>query len=569
MTDFKEVISYKRYLLVKGMGTFKYGGDLNHFLTEKTGQSHFKHRVYYDIHVVVNEEPINILGSEIIRLYSSKFAIQKIEKGIHVYFNDDEYFLEADHFYLENNAAPDHVQPEGDELYGDFVNTPVLFIVHEIKQKEVCKKGIATGNSEIREDENYLEFTTGEFISGTNICETEWRKLTTNEESPVAPPLVEKTNDNERVENIPPPISPGPESSLGCLPIILLILSLAWAAFMIYLAVNNSSFLPILFGIGIPILLFGLVEAISWLGHISKYFGSLLKWSLNLLLLIVIMSVFDGLFQLYKDRNNWNSRSNNGTSNTNAIEVNEVNPNDNTSSNKVDEQQEFQKPYKIIHLKWKDQKGSNYNGSFKLLIEDLNMSSYNISSLKDENYTSFADIYSNVYNLDKDYLTGLYDMFDSIKDKNQQNKNEFANTIVTMVQSIKYVLVLDNSCSDPYNRRNPIIRELLDLGVKCVGPAPFGLKTPSEFMASTEGDCDTRTLLLYTIFKHFKYDVAIINSEYYGHSMLGLNIPGARGMYKNYNGKKYYFWETTQLGPKLGELQREIGNINYWKITLN
>jgi hypothetical protein len=138
-----------------------------------------------------------------------------------------------------------------------------------------------------------------------------------------------------------------------------------------------------------------------------------------------------------------------------------------------------------------------------------------------------------------------------------------------MVQSIDYVLILEQNCNDPSNLQSQQFIEMRNSGISCDGLAPFGLKTPLQFLSNLKGDCDTRTLLLYTIFKHYNYNVAIINSEYYLHSMLGLDLPGVKGVFKVYNGVKYYFWETTNKGFRIGELPRENGNVNYWNIKLN
>tara|TARA_R110000737_G_scaffold336727_1_gene356398 strand:+ start:9539 stop:11410 length:1872 start_codon:yes stop_codon:yes gene_type:complete len=623
MSDFQEIISTKIYLLFEGTSSFKYGADLNHYLTDKKGCSHYNHRIYYDVNVKVEKKPKEIPGSEIKHLYSAQFELKKIEKGINVRYKQREYFFNADHIYLDINAKADHVQSEGQEMHGDFVDVPVMFVMHYEESQVVCKKDIPTGQEKYENGLLHKEYTTGAFIEGTEICETEWRlndippipgcikddltgerehrdncyrleyysgqlledgqtcetywgewiceceqnKPTGNEKNVDGELWKEYFNKDCSTfwEKITPPPPPPPPP--GCLPFFAFLFVLFWAGYMVYLALKYGSFMPILFGIGIPLFLIGLGTAISRMGKFSRLFGTLLKWSLNLLLLVVLLSALDGILNVYESRNNWQETNKVRVGDT--IEVTEVNPNNENNSNAVSEENEVQKPYKLVHLKWEDNARTKYNGTFKLLIEDINRSSYNLKRIESENYNSFTNIYSSVYEADKNYLDGLYQMLDSIKEKNQQSSIEFANTVVSMVQSIEYVLVLDKSCSDPYNRRNPIIRELLDSGIKCVGPSPFGLKTPTEFLATTHGDCDTRTLLLYTIFKHYKFDVAIINSEFYGHSMLGLNIGEARGMYKSYNGKKYYFWETTQIGPRLGELQREVGNVNYWKITLN
>ena len=81
------------------------------------------------------------------------------------------------------------------------------------------------------------------------------------------------------------------------------------------------------------------------------------------------------------------------------------------------------------------------------------------------------------------------------------------------------------------------------------------------------GDCDSRTLFIYTVLKKFNYDVVILNSDLYAHSIIGLNIPSS-GRYKYYNGKRYYTWETTAKGYELGVLPADFSNIDYWYIAL-
>ena len=59
-------------------------------------------------------------------------------------------------------------------------------------------------------------------------------------------------------------------------------------------------------------------------------------------------------------------------------------------------------------------------------------------------------------------------------------------------------------------------------------------------------DCDTRTLLLYTVLSHYDYgDVVILKSDIYMHSILGVT-QFSSGQTKVINGKfSYLLWETT------------------------
>ena len=220
-------------------------------------------------------------------------------------------------------------------------------------------------------------------------------------------------------------------------------------------------------------------------------------------------------------------------------------------------------------MKWKDLENNRYEGIYSLYKDEIADSRSKLEQLKGQNLNSFTSVYASIYNTDKNYLGDLYHMLDSIRVKKRQNNLQFANTIVSMVQSIDYVLILEQDCDDPSVLRDNELRKMRESGVPCVGYAPYGLKTPTEFLSGLKGDCDTRTLLLYTIFNHYNFEVAILNSEYYGHSMLGLSVPGAVGVYKSMNGIKYYFWETTSKGYGIGQLPQENGVLNYWKIELN
>jgi hypothetical protein len=77
----------------------------------------------------------------------------------------------------------------------------------------------------------------------------------------------------------------------------------------------------------------------------------------------------------------------------------------------------------------------------------------------------------------------------------------------------------------------------------------------------------TRTLLLYTVLDHYGYDVALMSSDEYGHSILGINLP-YNGISYEYNNSRYVLWETTSPNLKPGIIARKISNLNYWKISL-
>ena len=105
-----------------------------------------------------------------------------------------------------------------------------------------------------------------------------------------------------------------------------------------------------------------------------------------------------------------------------------------------------------------------------------------------------------------------------------------------MVQNIPYNIIVQESCSLA-QIRNDSVNEMILRGYECEGNVYAGVYSPLEFVKKMKGDCDSRTLFIYTVLKKFNYDVVILNSDLYAHSIIGLNIPSS-GRYKYYNGKR-------------------------------
>lgn len=89
------------------------------------------------------------------------------------------------------------------------------------------------------------------------------------------------------------------------------------------------------------------------------------------------------------------------------------------------------------------------------------------------------------------------------------------------------------------------------------------LLPPLGVIARRYGDCDSKALLLYSLLEKMGYDCVLMWSYQYSHVMLGLAVNGS-GENKRYNGRKYYFLETTQPGWAIGEISPKWNNLNYW-----
>ena len=168
---------------------------------------------------------------------------------------------------------------------------------------------------------------------------------------------------------------------------------------------------------------------------------------------------------------------------------------------------------------------------------------------------------------DKGKLTEICKMYDKIGKEQNLNFNQFADMVVTSIQWIPYVLVLEKSCEDS-KYDGGFVTEYLLSGKPCLGNIKFGIQSPVEFMSNFKGDCDTRSVLCFMILDQFGYDVAVLVSEQYGHAILGINLSSGGGDYVKHKGKRYYVWETTATGFEVGNIPPACSNLRYWKPAL-
>lgn len=174
---------------------------------------------------------------------------------------------------------------------------------------------------------------------------------------------------------------------------------------------------------------------------------------------------------------------------------------------------------------------------------------------RERNYELYwRNIYFELYQHDKELISFIKDSLQYVASLNNLSRNEFAYLIVSFVQDIPYNYVMPGPCD---RNDHP-----------CRSNEKFGILSPVEFLYSLSGDCDTRSVLLYSILKHFNYDPLIMISNQYRHAMIAIDLP-ASGDYIIHKGKKFYFWETTNTGWLPGMLPPDVNNLAYWKITLD
>jgi hypothetical protein len=224
----------------------------------------------------------------------------------------------------------------------------------------------------------------------------------------------------------------------------------------------------------------------------------------------------------------------------------------------------------IKHFRvWNDYDGNKYEGYIWTKKSDYSKAKYfkNSLNIRQNTLRAYDEIIYSLKENDKQNLNGVYQLFDSIREKEHLSNVKFAELLVSFVQDIPYAVIVPDDCN-PNLYDDKFIREYLSSeNASCNGFQKFGINSPVEFMSNLYGDCDTRTLLLYTMLAHYGYDVALFSSEYYSHSIIGVNLP-ISGIAYTYENQRYVLWETTAPNIKAGVLPKEISNLKYWRISL-
>jgi hypothetical protein len=209
----------------------------------------------------------------------------------------------------------------------------------------------------------------------------------------------------------------------------------------------------------------------------------------------------------------------------------------------------------VHHLQWTDLRSNKNEGKLVVYPSDMEKASVFMARYESGRNFSYENLYKSILREEGSLHQELISLIDSIQNIRQYNQIDLAGLIVTMVQEIPYVFIMDGSCPN-------------NLDAACVAQVPFGLYTPKQFTYTLAGDCDTRALLLYALLDHYGYQTAILCSIYYAHAMLGIDLP-ISGYHLKQGNNRYYFWETTTKGWEPGQLPPEVRNLDLWEISLS
>lgn len=386
--------------------------------------------------------------------------------------------------------------------------------------------------------ENGAEFSREEYYQAN--CTTYWSNWV---------PRYTSVNSSPKVRTFSSAYRKPVISQDGCVPST--ISSIILVIYLLFLLFTIPYLLPGLIFIGLMLLF-------SWLGRGSSRGRGLASGFVGLFYLLFIVAF---LWNLFTQKRTYHP-SPLVTETTREKENPTVVPVTNPDNGEPDSL--------ISHFRqWQDYDDSVYSGRYTVRASDVHSAGAFKNSLAV--YSNSPQNYDRIIHDIKDHdtiaVTGLYNLFDSIANARPLTQTRFAEMIVSFAQDIPYSLVLENGC-DPSLYNDAYIREYLSTSdALCEPNQRFGINSPVEFLAGLKGDCDTRTLLVYLVLSHYHYDVALLSSEQYNHSLIGINLPYS-GVTFGYNGQKYVLWETTAAGMRPGVISPKVSDMNYWRISL-
>jgi hypothetical protein len=298
---------------------------------------------------------------------------------------------------------------------------------------------------------------------------------------------------------------------------------------------------------------------------ISKVFSTLLIWLLRVVVLVfgvlLIAVMAFGLFMAIRDDADSmrTPRSEPVVDESEKREIRKTEPD--TETQLTDSL--------IVHSRvWRASDGKIYRGDLKVLSSRIRASRTHHSqhAVNTVSMGGFHKIYRDFSAHDSPYLDRIVSEFDSIGKANGLSGIQLADMVVSCVQDIPYVLILDDGCS-PFNYSDAFIRDYLERGGVCAGYVKYGVFAPLEFMENLQGDCDTRALFLFSVLDRLGFECAILASQVHGHAILGVHLP-ATGSFKEFADRRYYAWETTATGHRIGELPHRMSDMRHWEIIL-
>ncbi len=177
-------------------------------------------------------------------------------------------------------------------------------------------------------------------------------------------------------------------------------------------------------------------------------------------------------------------------------------------------------------------------------------------------------VYAKLLSHDQDKVDSVANLVRWASVKRQFTPLQTAEYLVTMIQEVPYVLVHDLSCKEAVVRHKGFIAQYHMQGKECLPNVVAGVQSPYEFMHDLKGDCDTRTLFAHAVLNQLGISSSVWVSSVYGHSILGVGVPGSSGNRKVINGVPHYGVELTAKGFRIGMVAPDQRQMSNWNVAI-
>ena len=228
--------------------------------------------------------------------------------------------------------------------------------------------------------------------------------------------------------------------------------------------------------------------------------------------------------------------------------------------------------YLVDHnVEWSDFLPRDYQSHYTtstLMYEDSRRlhSKWSNAIVQDE-FEFWHDLYGDFFNQDDKKLDSLVAFFNNERMTRGLNVVETAEMVTTFIQEIPYVLIHDGSCAEA-SSQGGFIQEYHSEGKPCLENVVAGVQSPYEFIHDLKGDCDTRSLLGYSILTKMGIASSVWVSREYGHSILGVAVPVNSSNFKKVNGMRHFAVELTAKGFRIGMISPDHTDMDNWNVVL-
>jgi len=136
--------------------------------------------------------------------------------------------------------------------------------------------------------------------------------------------------------------------------------------------------------------------------------------------------------------------------------------------------------------------------------------------------------------MDDSYIDDMVQEIDKAATEKHFTEVQKLNFVIAFVQSLPYTVDIETKPYDEYPRY------------------------PIETLFDRGGDCEDTSILVAALLDRLGYDVALLHLKNAKHMAVGVSVPSTYGSYYEYEGKKYFYLETTGEGWEVGQIPPSI-----------